>query len=223
MKHYQIDLRTGLVTVEEKGFAPRHLESPCVHLGKDTGLRRMCPSCRGHVEVKLRECSIYGQCTTQKRIDGLACCQNCQSYKPSFEALPKAVAHLATTTYDLSCMSCCNSNIQTACCPNTIPRSATATVTAGGSCNGSYTVRYINLGFDTWQGTQNFGSCLDVNALVFDCRGDGVGGNEWYLTSYTDWHGFADTADCTTLTITWNCVDLSACGGTSCAKIVLQF
>lgn len=54
--------------------------APCAHLGDPTGTREPCPSCRGHVEVKLRACALHGSCTTHKSLDGLACCQTCPDH-----------------------------------------------------------------------------------------------------------------------------------------------
>jgi len=54
---------------------------PCAHLGGPTGERVRCPSCRGHVEVKLQACTMHGRCTTHKRVEGVACCQGCPDYR----------------------------------------------------------------------------------------------------------------------------------------------
>jgi len=48
----------------------------CVHLGVEVG-RQRCPSCRGHVEVKIHQCARHGTCTQGKRLDGHACCAGC--------------------------------------------------------------------------------------------------------------------------------------------------
>lgn len=52
----------------------------CQHLGGATGERRECPSCTGHVEIKLLACSLHGQCTPYKQLDGVAYCGNCPDY-----------------------------------------------------------------------------------------------------------------------------------------------
>lgn len=57
-------------------------QEPCIHLGEPTGERRECDSCQGKVEIKLRACGVYGNCTTHKRIDGIACCVGCPRYLP---------------------------------------------------------------------------------------------------------------------------------------------
>lgn len=48
---------------------------PCRHFGEPTGETVRCPSCRGHVEVKLFRCGVYGECTTHKVVGGTACCR----------------------------------------------------------------------------------------------------------------------------------------------------
>jgi hypothetical protein len=54
---------------------------PCIHLGEVTGERRLCPTCMGHVEVKLYECAIFGRCTRGKPLEGVACCANCSCFE----------------------------------------------------------------------------------------------------------------------------------------------
>jgi hypothetical protein len=54
---------------------------PCVHLGAATGARRLCPSCRGKVEVKVLACTLYGECTVARPVEGLACCATCPDYR----------------------------------------------------------------------------------------------------------------------------------------------
>lgn len=62
----------------------------CIHLGKETGERKLCPTCSGKVEVKLRSCEIYGKCTTHKKVDDIACCQGCSNYEPTDDPALKA-------------------------------------------------------------------------------------------------------------------------------------
>lgn len=50
--------------------------APCVHLGGDTGRKVKCPSCTGHVLLKVFSCAVYGRCTQGKVAAGLACCTN---------------------------------------------------------------------------------------------------------------------------------------------------
>ncbi len=55
----------------------------CVHLGAPTGERKLCPSCQGSVEIKLRSCGRHGQCSTHKQLqDGTPCCLACGDYTP---------------------------------------------------------------------------------------------------------------------------------------------
>lgn len=56
------------------------LAGDCRHLGPE--LRRAnCPTCAGHVQVKVFECSVYGECTLAKKIGSIACCQTCERYE----------------------------------------------------------------------------------------------------------------------------------------------
>jgi hypothetical protein len=52
-------------------------EVPCIHLGGETGERRLCKACTGHVEIKLRHCAVHGSCTPHRAIDAVACCVGC--------------------------------------------------------------------------------------------------------------------------------------------------
>jgi hypothetical protein len=54
----------------------------CVHLGGETG-KQLCETCQGRVWVKRFACDLHGQCTPQKALDGIACCQTCMDYKSS--------------------------------------------------------------------------------------------------------------------------------------------
>lgn len=55
-------------------FAPL----PCIHLGAPTGELRECPTCTGKVAVKLLACALHTQCTTDKLITGVECCNICK-------------------------------------------------------------------------------------------------------------------------------------------------
>jgi hypothetical protein len=73
---------------------------PCIHLGGETGERRNCPTCQGHVEVKLRECALHGQCSTRKKLDNIACCAGCPDRETSRRvAHPGTIRHLAYFVY----------------------------------------------------------------------------------------------------------------------------
>src|SRR5678810_577734 len=52
----------------------------CIHLGKDTGNKVLCPSCEGNVQLKIFECEVYGECTIGKRVPEIACCNGCKDY-----------------------------------------------------------------------------------------------------------------------------------------------
>lgn len=66
-----------LARLAKQGFGPAAV--PCVHLGESTGETVGCPSCRGSVKLKLFACAIHGQCTTGKKVAGVACCP-CAEY-----------------------------------------------------------------------------------------------------------------------------------------------
>ncbi len=54
---------------------------PCIHLGADTGETVNCPTCRGNIQVKVMQCSVYKECTIGKRVDGRQCCATCDKYE----------------------------------------------------------------------------------------------------------------------------------------------
>lgn len=51
----------------------------CIHRGESTGTQE-CPTCSGTVKLKVFTCAIHGECTIQKRIEGVACCP-CDDYE----------------------------------------------------------------------------------------------------------------------------------------------
>ncbi len=53
---------------------------PCQHLGQFTEERRVCRTCLGHVEIKLRACAVHGRCSTDRPLDGVHFCQTCNEY-----------------------------------------------------------------------------------------------------------------------------------------------
>lgn len=55
--------------------------SACAHLGPETGGAVECPTCAGTVRLKLMACAVHGQCTTAKRVEGVACCAGCPDYR----------------------------------------------------------------------------------------------------------------------------------------------
>lgn len=50
----------------------------CIHIQPETGERRLCGTCRGHVEIKLRGCAVHGSCSTHRAVDGVAFCGTCK-------------------------------------------------------------------------------------------------------------------------------------------------
>jgi hypothetical protein len=65
------------------GFCSNEKEKrgPCKHLGERTNEREVCPSCNGHVEVYLFECSKFGRCTTIKSTEHWQCCRGCGDHE----------------------------------------------------------------------------------------------------------------------------------------------
>jgi len=64
---------------------PRNCTRPrteCQHLGDSTG-KQECTSCQGTVRIKLYACAIHGETTLGKKLDGIACCDQCPDYAPS--------------------------------------------------------------------------------------------------------------------------------------------
>lgn len=52
---------------------------PCTHIG-DTLRTVDCPTCSGRVKVKVFACSVHGECTLGKSVDGVACCLGCKDH-----------------------------------------------------------------------------------------------------------------------------------------------
>jgi hypothetical protein len=57
-------------------------KAACRHRG--LSLRTQpCPSCGGHVHVKIFACALHGECTVAKLLPGSACCQICPDFAAS--------------------------------------------------------------------------------------------------------------------------------------------
>lgn len=55
-------------------------QADCVYRGPE--LRRdACPSCAGHVEIKVFGCYLHGECAIGKTPDGVRSCQACRDYR----------------------------------------------------------------------------------------------------------------------------------------------
>jgi FkbM family methyltransferase len=76
--------RSNRTVVKSNGPVINPIKHPCVHLGKSTG-SQVCPSCAGHVEIKIFECGVYGECTLGQSIGKACCSNNCQSYTPRLD------------------------------------------------------------------------------------------------------------------------------------------
>jgi FkbM family methyltransferase len=64
------------------------LRGRCVHRGEETG-RQACPTCAGHVEIKLYACDLFGQCTLARALPGIACCTSCEEYHALAGQIPQ--------------------------------------------------------------------------------------------------------------------------------------
>jgi hypothetical protein len=64
------------------GHASALRKNPCKHLGAETYLEH-CPTCPGHVEIKVFKCNVHGQCSLAKQLSKLACCASCPDYLES--------------------------------------------------------------------------------------------------------------------------------------------
>lgn len=60
----------------------RPATASCRHRGAETR-RVLCPTCRGHVELKVFACSVRQECVLGASVEGIPTCATC----PSFEAL----------------------------------------------------------------------------------------------------------------------------------------
>jgi hypothetical protein len=63
------------------------LQHPCCHLGDQARLV-LCPSCGGHVQVKVHNCILHNECTQAKPLPGITCCQTCPDYDIPLPTLP---------------------------------------------------------------------------------------------------------------------------------------
>jgi hypothetical protein len=59
---------------------------PCVHLGEEVR-RDPCPTCSGHVRVKVFSCAVHGECQAAAKLAGVKACQGCGEWQ-ALEALP---------------------------------------------------------------------------------------------------------------------------------------
>ena len=55
---------------------------PCAHRGPEQE-RVQCPTCAGHVEVKIFACAVHGRCSLAKPVPAAAVCQGCTDYAPA--------------------------------------------------------------------------------------------------------------------------------------------
>lgn len=71
----------------------------CKNLGEDTGKQVICQSCGGKVQLKVFQCSVFGECTIGKRTNELACCdRQCEEYEPIDPSLSQSTPTPASLT-----------------------------------------------------------------------------------------------------------------------------
>jgi hypothetical protein len=94
-------------TSKKESLSSKYLSGKaCIHLGGQTGERVECKTCTGRVELKLFECEIYGKCTLEKSVDGIASCAGtiknklhtpCPNFKLTMRPNNKKWAYAITT------------------------------------------------------------------------------------------------------------------------------
>jgi hypothetical protein len=68
------------IWLEKAGKMPSTKQGMCKLLGEQVGVK-LCPTCRGKVEVKIFACPIHGECTLTKALKEVACCKKCPDYQ----------------------------------------------------------------------------------------------------------------------------------------------
>jgi hypothetical protein len=74
----------------ERGQGPSSLAVPvqnsqaasylCRHIGSEIR-RQDCPTCRGHVELKIFACAVHRECALSPNAVAVSCCTNCADYE----------------------------------------------------------------------------------------------------------------------------------------------
>lgn len=57
-----------------------HQASDCIHRGAEVD-RVICPTCRGHVELKVFNCAVHVRCVMARPVDGMQVCTRCTDYQ----------------------------------------------------------------------------------------------------------------------------------------------
>lgn len=71
-------------TTESEELAGLQKHVRCQNLGEATGELVDCPTCVGHVQLKLFHCVVHGSCTLARKVPGTACCgSGCNAYVPA--------------------------------------------------------------------------------------------------------------------------------------------
>src|SRR5579863_1457900 len=58
---------------------PQATQVLCRHLGPEIR-RQHCPTCQGHVELKIFACSVHGECALSANAVGVHACPTCPDY-----------------------------------------------------------------------------------------------------------------------------------------------
>jgi ADP-heptose:LPS heptosyltransferase len=86
----------------EKGDGPGQMrEFRCVYRGAQTG-EKECPSCGGHVLLKVFGCSKHERCTIAKAVEGLQCCAACPDRDSGAKRI---ILHNGQSVGDVACLS----------------------------------------------------------------------------------------------------------------------
>lgn len=74
----------------ETGYRPRVPSESSAYQSRDASCRHLgevhrqteCPSCTGHVTLKVFVCRVHNECTLKRPVDGVTCCTTCNDYQP---------------------------------------------------------------------------------------------------------------------------------------------
>ena len=61
------------------------LLTDCIHMGSELR-REACPTCGGHVELKIFACEVHRECALSVNATGVHCCQSCAEYQQASAA-----------------------------------------------------------------------------------------------------------------------------------------
>jgi hypothetical protein len=86
--HHLCQTRADYFQLWEEGRGPGQTLPPpsqprtdCRHRGAAVR-EEVCPSCQGHVRLKVFACALHLECTLARPVVPLACCATCPDYAP---------------------------------------------------------------------------------------------------------------------------------------------